>query len=513
MTTSRKFKKSGMSRRTFIRGTTAAIVAGGNVRKTPGVAPVHDTAVSKRNAERNATMNVIVIIADSMRADHVGCYGSKVRTPNLDRLAREGIVFEQAYSENLPTMPCRTAWWTGQYLFTQRGWQQMNDSDYLLAEVLWDEGVTSAFITDTYHMHKPVYNCGRGFDTVVFVRGQEYDPWIVDDSIKVDINKNHRLKGDASDRGWKPRFEQYLRNTSWIEKEEDYFVARTVKEAIRWLEHVAKTEKRGLFLWVDCFDPHEPWDPPSPYREMYDPDYRGLEMIDPVPGMVEGYMTPREVQHTKALYAGEVTFVDKWVGVLLDRIRGLGLYENSLIVFMSDHGEPLGEHGYIRKAFPRNYEELAHIPWIMRFPDGLGAGKRFSSFIQPPDLMPTILEFLGVTKKLTLRFLAPVGLTFPQDMVQKERDVVLTGKSLLPLLRGEVEELRDFAVTAHYKQQWGIRTKDWTYLYHPRKNRPNELYNRRKDLAEQKDVIGEHPEVVEELEGTLVKFAAEVTKA
>jgi len=457
-------------------------------------------------------MNVIVIIADSMRADHVGCYGSKIKTPNLDRLAREGVLFEEAYSENLPTMPCRTAWWTGQYLFTQRGWQQMEESDYLLAEVLWDEGITSAFISDTYHMHKPVYNCGRGFDTVVFVRGQEYDPWIVDKSIKVDVKKYHRLKGDRSDSRWKPRFEQYLRNTSWIRKEEDYSVARTVKEAIRWLEYTTKTRKDGLFLWVDCFDPHEPWDPPSPYREMYDPEYRGLEMIDPVPGMVEGYMTPREVQHTKALYAGEVTFVDKWVGILLDRIRELGLYENSLIVFMSDHGEPLGEHGYIRKAFPRNYEELAHIPWIMRFPDGLGAGKRFSSFVQPPDLMPTILDSLGVTKKLTLRFLAPVGLTFPQDMVQKKRDIVLNGKSLLPFLRGKVEALREFAVTAHHKQQWGLRTKDWTYLYHPRKNRPNELYNRKDDLAERNNLIEKQPEAVEELETKLVKFAEEVTK-
>jgi len=225
-------------------------------------------------------------------------------------------------------------------------------------------------------------------------------------------------------------------------------------------------------------------------------------------------MTPREVQHTRALYAGEVTFVDKWIGILLDRIRELGLYENSLIVFMSDHGEPLGEHGYIRKAFPRNYEELAHIPWIMRFPDGLGAGKRFSSFIQPPDLMPTILEYLGVTKELTLQFLAPVGLTFPQDMVRKKRDVVLTGKSILPLLRGETEELRDrdFAVTAHHKQQWGLRTKEWTYLHHPRKNRPNELYNRAKDLPEQNDVIEKHPEVVEKLQNKLLTFAEEVTK-
>ncbi len=502
----------GISRRKFLQTAVAATTVS-RLGKSSPAAPDSPPKNPASKGKRKEKMNVIIIIADSMRADHVGCYGSKVKTPNLDRLAREGALFEQAYSENLPTMPCRTAWWTGQYLFTQRGWQQMEDSDYLLAEILWDEGVASAFITDVYHMHKPVYNCGRGFDTVVFVRGQEYDPWIVDESVKVDLTRHHRLRGDASDDNWKPRFEQYLRNTSGFETEEDYFVARTVKEAIRWLEHATKSRKDGLFLWLDCFDPHEPWDPPSPYREMYDPDYRGLEMIDPVPGMVEGYMSAREVEHTKALYAGEVTFVDKWLGILLDRIRDLGLYDNSLIVFMSDHGEPFGEHGYIRKAFPRNYEELAHIPWIMRFPDTLGAGKRISSFIQPPDLTPTILDFLGITKKLTLQFLAPVGLTFPQDMVTKRREVKLTGRSLLPLVRGEVEEVRDFAVTAHFKRQWGLRTKDWTYLYHPGKDRPNELYDRKNDLAEQNNVIKDQAEVAKQLEGKLLTFAGEMTEA
>jgi arylsulfatase A-like enzyme len=110
-------------------------------------------------------MNVIVLVADSLRVDHLGCYGSAVQTPNLDRLAGESATFDQAYAENLPTLPCRTAWWTGRHLFTQRGWQPFAPSDYLLAEVLWDKGYSSALITDVYHMHKPVYNCGRGFAT------------------------------------------------------------------------------------------------------------------------------------------------------------------------------------------------------------------------------------------------------------------------------------------------------------------------------------------------------------
>ncbi|NPV54241.1 MAG: sulfatase [Firmicutes bacterium] len=455
-------------------------------------------------------MNVIVIVADSLRADHVGCYGSRVKTPNIDRLARESALFEEAYSENLPTLPCRTSWWTGLYLFTLRGWQHFEPWDYTLAEVLWDQGMTSCLVSDTYHMHKPVYNCGRGFDTVVWVRGQEYDHWIMDDSIKVDIDTFHRLKGDSTDDMWRQRFVQYMRNRSWYKTEEDWCLPRVIKEAIRWLENVTKKQKDRIFLWVDSFDPHEPWDPPSPFREMYDPEYKGQELIDPIPGPIEGYMTHRELEHTKALYAGEVSFVDKWVGILLDRIRELGIYDNSLIMFTSDHGEPFGEHGIIRKALPWNYEELAHIPWLIRHPEGWGAGKRFPAFVQPPDLMPTILDALRIDRHLELPFLAPVKLTFPQDIIVSKREIDLDGKSLLPIMRGEVESIRDFAVTAHHNAQWGIRTRDWTYLHPVDPQWKPEFYNRRQDRGEQHNLISSETEVADALELKLRRFAEAV---
>jgi len=232
-----------------------------------------------------------------------------------------------------------------------------------------------------------------------------------------------------------------------------------------------------------------------------------------VPGPVEGYMTPEEVKHTLALYAGEVTFVDKWVGVLLDRIRDLGLYDNSLIMFTTDHGEPFGEHGIIRKARPWCYEELCHIPWLIRHPEGTGAGSRFGSFVQTPDLMPTVLDALGIPPKLTLPYTAPVKHTFPQDIVVRKQDINLTGKSLLPMMRGEEETVHDFAVSAHHGSQWAIRTADWTYLYNLRGARPNELYDRRGDPAEQRNVIEEHREAADALELTLRRFAESLEAA
>lgn len=455
-------------------------------------------------------MNVMVIVMDSLRLDHVGCYGSQVQTPNIDRIAQEGTRFDHAYSESLPTIPTRTSWWTGRVNFPFRPWQPFDASDLLLAEILWNQGYTSALVTDTYHMHKPTYNCGRGFDQTFFIRGQEYDPWIIDESIPVDLS-NHRLRGDATDALWKPRFAQYLRNMSAMPTEEDYCTPRVIKTAMQWLDTQIQAGQRDrLFLWVDLFDPHEPWDPPEPWRSMYDPDYQGQDIIDPAAGDIEGYMTADEVAHTMALYAGEITFVDKWVGLLLDRIRELGLMDDTLLMLTTDHGEPFGEHGYIRKARPNNHEQLVHIPWIIRHPQGIGNGQTIDALVQTTDLLPTILEALDIRGPLTHRFLAPTRTMFPQDMVVSEREVKLHGHSLLPLMRGEVDRLRDYAYTGHHDRQWSIRNHEWAYLLNIDGSAEPALYHRPTDPTEQENVLDSHPDIAAELELALRRWVADL---
>jgi len=241
---------------------------------------------------------------------------------------------------------------------------------------------------------------------------------------------------------------------------------------------------------------------------MYDPDYDGQELIDPIPGPVEGYMTPRELEHTFALYAGTVTFVDKWVGVLLDRVRELGLLDNSLIMFTSDHGEPFGEHGMVRKVRPGGHEELAHIPWIVRHPDGIGRGERFPGFVQPPDLMPTVLDALGIEIELGVPYAAPGARPMPQDIVTHGEKHSFTGKSLLPILAGETNSVRDFTVTARHKAYWTIRTEEWTYILYFNGMTP-ELYNRSRDLLEKNNLYESHREIADELELRLRRFAAQ----
>lgn len=430
-------------------------------------------------------MNVIMIINDTWRFDFLGCYGNDwIKTPNLDTLASESAVFDYCYAEGLPTIPTRTTFFTGRYTFPFRGWQRLEPTDILLAEVLWNTGYQSAMITDVYHLHKPSMAFERGFDFTKHIRGHEGDPYIVDESIQVDVDKYY--KGDGKDKAVKAQLTQYLRNVSHWKSEEDTFVAQVLREGVKWLEE--QHHKDNLLLWLDCFDPHEPWDPPPPYNRMYtDPAYSGKDIIHPIPSKVEGYLTPEELHHIKMLYAGKVTLCDQWIGMFLERVKDMGLYDNSLIIFTTDHGAPFGEHGYIKKAEPGLYEDLVHIPLIIRHPDGLGAGKRFDAMVETTEIFPTILDFLGVRQPPRIH-----------------------GKSLLPLMAGEITSLRDFAYMGHFKRNWRISDKEWSFILNFDKGKMNELYNLIEDPEEQKNVTRENAQKAMELELELRRFVSDL---
>lgn len=428
-------------------------------------------------------MNVIVLINDTWRWDYLGCYGNDwIKTPNLDKLASESALFDYCYSEGLPTVPTRTTFFTGRFTFPFRGWQRLEPTDVLLAEVLWNKGFHSAMITDVYHLHKPSMAFERGFDYTKHVRGHEGDPYVVHESVEVNVDKYY--KGDGKDKAVKAQLTQYLRNVHDWKGEEDTFVAQCVREGIKWLQDQSK--KDNLLLWLDCFDPHEPWDPPAPYNRMYtDSSYKGQDIIHPIPGNVEGYLTPEELHHIKMLYAGKVTLCDHWIGIFLDKVKELGLYDNSLIIFTTDHGAPFGEHGYIKKAQPGLYEYLVHIPLIIRHPEGLGAGKRFSAMVETTEIFPTILDFLKVRQPLKVH-----------------------GQSLLPMMAGEVESIRDYAYMGHFKRNWRVSSQEWAFILNFDKGKANELYHLKEDAAEQNNLISENPQKAMELELELRRFVS-----
>jgi arylsulfatase A-like enzyme len=423
-------------------------------------------------------VNLILVVVDSLRQDHLGCYGNEwIKTPNIDSFAAESAIFENVRSEALPTIPVRRTLCTGKRVFPfedfpqpkglyvkRRGWRPLRESDVTVAEVLRDQGYVTGFITDTYHMFKPTMNFHRGFDCWQWIRGQEYDMY-----------KSQPLEGVDLSRYVKPGMstrvlEQYFKNAVERKSEEDYQSPKVFRAAMNWLEeNSSQSATRQFFLWVDSFDPHEPWDPPAYYVDMYDPGYEGVEIVYPA-GVKVSQLTPEELKHMQALYAGEVTMVDRWFGRFMDKVRELGLSENTLIVFMADHGKIHGEHGVIGMASQYVYTELYNIPVLIRHPEGEGAGKRIRALAYNYDLIPTIFNLLGAEP--------------PED---------LDGLDLWPLITGEETELRDCLICAHdeYISVW---THKWLYVQGPERWGCR-LYNLESDPAQSVNVADDFPDI------------------
>jgi arylsulfatase A-like enzyme len=398
-----------LTRRQFLHSTAAAGVAAG-ARLEQG----------KRN--------VIVIISDTMRRDALGCYGGRwIKTPFLDAFAKKAIRCEQAYLCSFPTVPCRHDLLTGRHTFTYKPWSPLDRDTVTLQDVLRAAGVYTALLVDTPHPFHPVYNYQRNFDFAQVNRGQESDPVVREPiPVKMPCDPRKLREGELV-------VTQYLRNVARRKVEEDYFCARTLRDAADWLD---KSHKRQpFFLYVDTFDPHEPWDPPKSYVEKYDPDYQGDEVIYPRYDRWRDFLTERELKHCRALYAGEASMVDRWFGHLLEKIEKLGLLENTLVLFLADHGFFLGEHGYIGKALIRGdryqnlplYSEVCRVPWLVHYP-GCRPGTKIDALVQHVSLAPTVLDFLGI--KPPSSFAAPSLWPVFQGKQARSTDIAICSPTL-----------------------------------------------------------------------------------
>ena len=473
-------------------------------------------------------MNVIVIMLDSLRADHLGCYGNDwIKTPCIDQFASESTIFEHAYSEGIPTLPFRCAAFTGKYTLPRKGWGPLDPTDNVISEVLWNRGYTSALIADTQHMHRPPHsNFARGFDYVHWIRGNEGDAYIVDPNVEVNFDLFENVKSCRGRKSRpaevvKHRYMRYLRNISewmedWWENDENRFVAQVLRGGTEWLERQKK--KDNLFLWLDCFDPHEPWDPPKEFSDLYPvPEYSG----PPIAwfGGYDDILSETEVAHIRSLYAGDVSLCDKWVGIFLEKIKDLGMMDNTMIVLISDHGEFIGERGLMLKEEPWPYEELAQIACIIRHPEGMGKGKRVKAFVDTTDIMPTVLDFFKVMGPNAKQAAFEATKFIPGATTDD-----IEGHSVLPLMSGEKDKIREYSVSGNFNLSWRIRDEDWSYyMFGPEEetNRSGpELYkinpdyrvpaptqfNRKTDWMERENVIDQHPEVAEKMELNLRRF-------
>jgi arylsulfatase A-like enzyme len=349
--------------------------------------------------DRIGGTNVVLIIIDSLRKDHVGAYGNTwIETPNLDALAEESLRFTRAYPESIPTICARRAIHTGlrTWPFRNRrrykgidipvwGWEPIPRGQTHLAEILKVNGYQTLMVTDNLHQNEASMNFQLGFDVFDFIRGQTTDGYMPEWTAPPEKVREAL--------GLRDYFRQYFANTAYRKTEEDWFAPQVFTRAAETLE--AASEGPPFFMVVDSYDPHPPNDPPEEYTSLYDDPYDGPEPYSPVQGS-SAYLTERQLQRIRALYAGEVTMVDRWLGRFLDKMEKLDLFENTLLVLLSDHGVAFGEHGITGKPSYALWPEITDIPFMIRHPEGKGAGQESDFFASTHDVAPTILGFLGV---------------------------------------------------------------------------------------------------------------------
>ncbi len=348
----------------------------------------------------------MVVVTDSLRKDHIGAYGNEwIKTPNIDALAKESLRFSRAYPESMPSIPARRGIHTGLRSFPFRGWEKWSEDDVALrgwqpiprdqttlAEILGDEGYLNLFVTDTLHQFRPFYDFHRGFDVFHFIRGQERDFYRPRTSASGKKIEDVLIGGPSASHA-EAIMLQYLANTMGRTAEEDWFTPQVFMKGMEFLE--AAREDQPFFLVVDNYDPHEPWDPPQKYVSLYDEGYSGPEPATSSSGPSD-WLTERQLERMHALYSGEVTMMDTWLGNFLDKMGELGLFENTLLIALSDHGHAFGEHGFAGKVPGALYPELTDIAFMIRHPGGKGSGEVSDHYASTHDVAPTVLGAIGV---------------------------------------------------------------------------------------------------------------------
>lgn len=420
-------------------------------------------------------MNLVFIMLDSLRQDHISLYNEEkpvfdgvppCKTPNIDKFAKECVVFDNVYPEGLPTIPVRTELMTGQQTLPYRPWQPLTNEDITIAEILRTEGCICGLVSDTYHYRAPGMNFHRGFHSYRWIRGQEYDPytsWEPKRDINGYVNENYTSE-------WKARIAQFLSNTDDMQEEDKRFTAQVVAQSVEWLKKSRKHKK--IFLWIDSFDPHEPWDPPKRFDTYTDPSYRGPRLIMPMGGLASKWATLEQIKYIQGLYAGEASFVDYCLGPLFETLEELGYFDDSLIILTADHGHPLCDHGKFLKGSDRMYSELLKVPFLVRFPKGEYGRRRIEALIQFQDILPTILDIIGF----------------------KNNTSSMHGKSFYPVIKGDTDSHRNGVIIGYYEGiDRCIRDLHWSYIQRP-EGEPDELYNLDKDPKERENLIDKYPE-------------------
>ncbi len=401
--------------------------------------------------QRPAVMpkHAIVILLDSLNRHMLGAYGGgEFATPNLDAFARRALRFEKHYTGSLPCIPARHDLLCGALDFLWKPWGSIELWEHAITAHLRAAGITSMLISDHPHLFETGgENYHTDFTAWDYERGHEGDPW--------------KTRPDPSWAG-APAFGRagsmpYDNSRGYFRGEDDFPGPRTMAAAARWLDDNAAEHDRFL-LFVDEFDPHEPFDTPEPYASMYDDTWEGPHLIWPpyaAAAFKRGVLTPRQGHQVRASYGGKLTMIDKWFGRVIDAIDRNVLWDDTAVIVCTDHGHYLGEKEIWGKPAVPAYEPLGHIPLMIAWP-GIGAGAT-PALSTNVDIYATLAEIFGIK---------------PEHRTH--------GRSLVPVIRGERRTVREYALSGVWGREVHVIDDSSKYARAPGgENEPLSMWSNR----------------------------------
>jgi len=337
-------------------------------------------------------MKTIFVLFDSLNRHMLGCYGgTRVPTPNFDRLAARSVVHDKHYVGSLPCMPARRDLLTGRLTFLHRSWGPLEPFDNAFPELLKTKDVHSHLITDHYHYWEDggatYHNRYSSFD---FIRGQERDPWkaMVQPPWERLREKYHERQFSV---GTTSRFGNYMVNREFIREEKDFPSVQCFAKGLEFLD--LNRDADNWFLQIETFDPHEPFFAPERFKEPFKTGWDGPIRDWPRYDRVDEL--PAEADELRANYYATVALCDFLLGQLLDYFDQHDLWKDTALVVSTDHGFLLGEHDFWAKNRMNMYEEIVHIPLFVHDPRAAKPG-RSTRLTQSIDIAPTFLDLFGV---------------------------------------------------------------------------------------------------------------------
>ncbi|MFW6308789.1 MAG: sulfatase [bacterium] len=461
--------------------------------------------------------NVLLITSDQQHFNTIGAFNSEIETPNLDRLVKEGTTFNRTYCPNPTCTPTRASIITGKYPSQHQAYSlgtKLPEEEHTVGEDFQDNNYRTTLIGKAHF--QPLDSTEEFESLEAYPTLQDLDFWKEYDEDfygfeHVELARNHTDEAHVGQHyalwmeekgfdNWRDCFRKPTGNSesqslTWNIPEEFHYDTWIAERTNAMLEKYKENDE-NFFHWASFFDPHPSYLVPEPWDEMYDPE--DITVPEKVEGEMEDkpphfaltqkrnpdfsdYRSDREGVHALhgchshlhdkeemkkkiAVYYGMVSLMDKYIGRILDKLEELGMAENTIVVFTTDHGHFYGQHGLVAKG-PFHYEDLIRVPFLVRYPEEVPAGEENEALQSLVDLAPT--------------FLSMCDLDIPREM---------TGVDQSEVWRGEEDQIRDHAIceNRHDPDTLNLKTYiDERYKLTVYYNRPEgELYDLENDPDE-----------------------------